>query len=130
MNEDIVYSTFKHGDPFVFLSLRTLNKETLRQSECYLYQEYETRLCELLNALNISAHERRKKTWRLRMHFESHSTTCTPLYECSKCGGEVWNLGCCVYCRRKVPKFPWLKVLCGPAVVASAILIAVDFKRP
>lgn len=128
MSEDIVYSTFHHADPFDFLHLRMLSKETLGQSECYLYQEYETRLCELLNAMNISAPERRKRTWRLRMHFEFHSTTCTPQYECVKCGREVWELGCCVHCKPKVPRFPWAKVLRGP-VVASIIVIAIAYQR-
>ena len=121
MNQDTIYALFEHADPGVFLCLRILCKETLKQSESYLTQQYDMRLCNLLKAMRISAPERRLNSWRLRMHFES-SERPFPLYTCSKCGREISDLGSCVACKRPIPDFPWPKALSGPAIVSLIIL--------
>jgi hypothetical protein len=108
------------------LNLRCVNK-MFRDEVDIIIRSYEEELCDMLRACRISTDKVPKK-WLMRYAQEQNTTfykSTLAEYKCCVCHSHIYDIGDCKYC--SVPKFPWRKVLQGPALTLFVVIVCVLF---
>jgi hypothetical protein len=108
------------------LNLRCVNK-MFRDEVDIIIRSYEEELCDMLRACRISTDKVPKK-WLMRYAQEQNTTfykSTLAEYKCCVCHSHIYDIGDCKYC--SLPKFPWRKVLQGPALTLFIVIVCVLF---
>ena len=105
------------------LNLRCVNR-MFRDEVDIIIHSYEEELCDMLRACRISTDKVPKK-WLMRYAQEQVYKSTLAEYKCCVCHSHIYDIGDCKYC--SVPKFPWRKVLQGPALTLFVVIVCVLF---
>ena len=124
--QDIIADIAKH-DFYTTVCMWNVSSEW-RNGLLHTVKTYEDQLCEQFEAMRVNVRYAPKYLRRqalLQMKGSHGSFECCP-YRCARCGVKTVKLGYCS-CHR-VPVFPWLKVLTGPFLSVTLILVLVRIR--